>query len=79
MDEADCPSPGVIQPLFSKQGTRTSWQRGCKGESGTDAQFVAATGSLAVQWGMKAGRPPSEWRRVRKSVGRGNVAGSSAL
>ena len=78
-DEAGHPSPGVIQPVFSKRGTRASWQGGCEWGGGTDAQFVAATGGLTVLWGMKAGRPPSQWRRVQASVGRGNVAGSPAL
>lgn len=65
---------GLCSQCCQSRRTRASWQGG-----GTHAQCVAVTGGLAFLWRMRTSRPPSERRPVQASVGRGSVAGSSAL
>lgn len=58
------PSPGVIQPVFSKQ-KRMSKLAGRLGVGRWKRYPVSGCHSgFAVLRGMKAGTPPSEWRHM---------------
>lgn len=65
---------GLCSQCCQSGRTRASWQG-----DGTGAQFVAPKCGLAFLWRMMASRTPSERRPVQAPVGRGSVAGSSAL